>query len=458
MEDPTKKLARPTVASRRVATIVVVSGGNAGLRHRVAEGPILVGSAATCAIRLDDKTVSRMHCELRAHPDGGVSVTDHRSLNGTWFSGARIREAVLQVGARFRVGQTELLIDGAATEAVTPRQPLASFGHLIGSSAPMQQLYAEIAQVAPASVTVLITGETGTGKELAARTIHDASPRRDGPFIAVDCCTLAEGIVESELFGHVRGAFSGAIADRSGFFEQADGGTIFLDEIGDLPLAMQPKLLRVLEQREIKRVGGHAPRSVDVRVLAATHRSLADRVNHGLFREDLYFRLAVADVRLPPLREREGDIPILASHFLSMLGAPPDTLPDEALAAMAARDWPGNVRELRNHVERSVALGWTLAAAARSPSQPSPPSPAALEALVPAHLPLKAARALWSERMETIYLDALLRRAGGNVSQAARMAEVNRRSLQRRIQELGLRDRTPEDLERDGPAEDDGSE
>jgi DNA-binding NtrC family response regulator len=220
---------------------------------------------------------------------------------------------------------------------------------------------------------------------------------------------------------------------------------------------LQPKLLRVLEAREIKRVGGHSARNIDVRVLAATHRSLADRVNHGHFREDLYFRLAVADVRLPPLRERAGDIPVLARHFLSLLGASPETLPDEALVAMAERTWPGNVRELRNHAQRSVALGWVLASEARPVGEPRPALPAALDALVPSHLPLKAARALWSERMETLYLEALLRRAGGNVSQAARMAEVNRRSLQRRIQELGLRDRTPEDLG-DGAAdvEDDG--
>jgi transcriptional regulator with GAF, ATPase, and Fis domain len=448
MEDRTRELDRPPLERRRVATVVVVKGPNSGTRHRLTDAPVMLGTAPTCGIRLTDPAVSKIHCELRTDPHGGVVLIDGGSLNGTWFAGnAQVRKAVLHVGAMFRVGETELVVEGAATEPVLPTAKLDSFGHLIGASAVMQKLYTQMAQVAPRDITVLIGGETGTGKELVARSIHDSSPRRDQPFIAVNCAALAEGIVESELFGHVRGAFSGAVAERAGLFEEADGGTLFLDEIGDLPLTLQPKLLRALESRQVKRVGSHVEQRIDVRVLAATHRSLADRVNRGLFREDLYFRLAVAEVWVPPLRDRIGDVAILARHFLTRLGAPLETLPHEALTNMGERVWPGNVRELRNHVERSVALGWAMAAASRAEGENLPASPAALSALVPSHLPLKAARAVWSERMETLYLEALLRRAGGNVSRAARMAEVNRRSLQRRIQELGLRDRTPDDLD-----------
>jgi DNA-binding NtrC family response regulator len=251
--------------------------------------------------------------------------------------------------------------------------------------------------------------------------------------VVVDCGAIAENLIESELFGHVRGAFSGAVNDRRGLVEEADGGTLFLDEIGELPPSLQPRLLRVIETLEVRRVGANTSRRVDVRVVAATNRSLAQRVNEGSFREDLYYRLAVVELRLPPLRARREDIPLLAQHFFRRYAGDREPVPPELLSSLASRAWPGNVRELRNYVERSVSLG--VAAASGS----GPPA-AAAEPTVPIHLPLKDARAAWTEQFELIYVKALLAKTEGNVTRAAELAGINRRSLQRLIASLGIRD------------------
>jgi transcriptional regulator with GAF, ATPase, and Fis domain len=291
-------------------------------------------------------------------------------------------------------------------------------------------------RAAPTNSTVLLQGETGTGKELVARAIHDASRRAAGPFVAIDCGAIAPTVIESELFGHVRGAFSGAIGDRKGLFEDADGGSIFLDEIGELPIALQAKLLRALETFEVRRVGGNAVKKVDVRVIAATNRALSQAVNEGTFREELYYRLAVVEIVLPPLRARREDIPMLAQHFHAQFTGGQVPLPADLLSALMTRSWPGNVRELRNFIERQVALGW---AQGGHPKGAHHVLPSGIEAFVPVDLPLKQAREAWVEEFEGVYVRALLKRTSGNVTRAAKAAGVSRRFLQRLMVRLGMR-------------------
>ena len=343
----------------------------------------------------------------------------------------RVVEAHVRLGAVLRMGETVLGLSAGRERASIDLSPRHSFGAVIGASTEMRRLYAVLEKVAPTDSAVLILGETGTGKELVARAIHDASPRAKHPFVVVDCGAIAENLIESELFGHVRGAFSGAHSDRRGLFEEASGGTLFLDEIGELPSALQPRLLRVLETHEVRRVGSNASRRVDVRILAATKRPLAQSVNDGTFRDDLYYRLAVVEIELPPLRARRDDLPLLADTFYRRYAGETEIPPPDLVASLASRAWPGNVRELRNFIERTVSVGYT------APGSP-PPRGSAPEGLVPIHLPLKDARATWTEQFELLYVKALLAKTVGNVTRAAELAGVNRRSLQRLIVSLGI--------------------
>ena len=302
MSDSQSTDVLPKLPSLRFADVLVrVTGGpDAGLELRLEPGTTRIGTAPSCRLRLSDAAVSRIHCELRVEP-GGVTVVDCGSTNGTLVGGLEIVEARLRSSGRVDVGKTALAID-LRGDIEVPLAPRDRFGPLFGSSAAMRRVFHVMATLAPTHATVLIQGETGTGKELAARALHEASKRAAGPFVAVDCGAIAENLIESELFGHVRGAFTGATSNRRGLFEEAAGGTIFLDEIGELPLSLQPKLLRALEGREVRPVGSNAPRPIDVRVIAATNRPLARAVNEGSFREDLYYRLAVVELPLPPLR------------------------------------------------------------------------------------------------------------------------------------------------------------
>jgi DNA-binding NtrC family response regulator len=302
----------------------------------------------------------------------------------------------------------------------------------------MRRLFQVLDKVAQSSADVLIEGENGTGKEVIAAELVRLGGRRQKPLIIVDCGAISPTLIESELFGHVRGAFTGALRDRAGAFEEADGGTVFLDEIGELPLDMQPKLLRALAQREIRRVGASRSTKVDIRVIAATNRRLEREVNSGRFREDLYYRLSVVTLRVPPLRERKEDIPLLVSHFLDKLGVqdPLKVFPHEALEELKRYDWPGNVRELKNHVERVIVLGedMPLAAPADAAPRASDPGPG-----VDIERPFKEAKEAIVERFERGYLAALLEWADGNVSRAARKAGLDRMYLHRLLQRHGLR-------------------
>jgi DNA-binding NtrC family response regulator len=417
--------------------LVVIEGPSRGARVHVEGGVARVGSAPGNHLALADPTVSRVHCELRAHSDV-VVVKDCGSTNGTFAEGVRLREAEVRPGTTLRVGNSGFRIEAAGGTTLLPLSERTSFGELYGASIPMRRVYAVLERIAASSATVLIEGETGTGKDVAARSLHAASRRANGPYVPVDCGAIPETLVESELFGHVRGAFSGAVGDRKGVFEEAHGGTLFLDEIGEMPISVQAKLLRAIETRSIRRVGGNSERPVDVRIVAATNRSLAAAANAGTFREDLYYRLAVVEVKLPPLRARSEDIALLAHHFYSRFAGANATLPEQFVHMLTTRTWPGNVRELRNFIERSVSLGFVTEPAPTA-RLPSGVSDAALAKIVPLDLPLKDARQAWTESFESIYVRAMLERTGGNVTRAAELAGVNRRFMQRVMARLGLR-------------------
>jgi DNA-binding NtrC family response regulator len=306
----------------------------------------------------------------------------------------------------------------------------ASFHGLIGRSAPMRAVLEQIVRVAQVDTTVLVEGETGTGKERGVRAIHQASPRAGKPFITVNCAGLTETLAASELFGHRRGAFTGAVTDHKGAFEAADGGTLFLDEIGDVPRSQQPYLLRVLEEREVTRVGETAPRKIDVRVLAATNRNLEDEVAAGRFRSDLFYRVRVARILMPPLRERAGDVPLLAEHFLAQLSgktaAGPRALSEQAMETLATYPWPGNVRELKNAIEFAALR------CAGALIQPADLPPELLETRPAAHRP-----PLSPAEEKTRLLEALSA-AKGNRTQAARLVGVSRATFYRRLRDLGV--------------------
>jgi transcriptional regulator with PAS, ATPase and Fis domain len=428
--------------------LVVVAGPDAGKRVHVEGAAARIGTHRSCELCLTDRTVSRLHCEISLHP-GTVTMQDYGSTNGTYVDGRRVRDIDLGLGATIQLGETSIRIDAAAAAGSVPLSTADRFGDLVGGSAEMRRVYAVLERLARTDTTVLILGETGTGKEVVARSLHEASDRARRPFVTLDCGAIPESLIESELFGHVRGAFTGATGDRLGVFEEANGGTLFIDEIGELPLLMQPKLLRALESRRVRRVGATPHIPIDVRVIAATNRSLYQAVNQGTFRDDLYYRLAVVEVELPPLRARMEDIPLLAAHFLERLTGAPSTPPQEMLATLVARPWPGNVRELRNVIERSLSLGWQATAATLRPheAQKSAGSGAAGGPSIPTDLPLKEARLAWVEQFETVYVRALLDKTQGNVTRAAAMAGVNRRFLQRMMARLGIRgtEADPED-------------
>ena len=321
---------------------------------------LVIGTEPGCDILLTDRFVSGRHAVLTRKPDG-YHLRDLESTNGTFINDARIVEARIEPECEFRVGQTDLKLLLKIDQVEVQPVAEASFHGLVGGSEKMRQIFGLIQKVAPTKAAVLIEGETGTGKELAARALHARSNRSAGPFMALNCGALPLELIESELFGHVRGAFSGAHAQHRGVFELADAGTLFLDEISDLPTLLQPALLRVLEQGTFRKVGGEQEHAVDVRVVAATNKNLRTLVDRGAFRADLYFRLAMMTIALPPLRERGDDVMKLAAHFLEQerellgLDAAPH-LTERARQWMASYAWPGNVRELRNILRRALIV------------------------------------------------------------------------------------------------------
>ncbi len=428
----------------------------AGKHDAVIDGKVLLGSAPGSGIVIGDPTISRLHAELEAKQDG-LWVRDLGSRNGTFVDGLQVLGARVPDRGKIRLGSTELVVDYNPTQRRNIEiWPTAGFGKLVGTSVAMRELFATLARLAPTDAAVLVTGETGTGKELVARAIHDASPRASKPFVVVDCAALPENLLDAELFGHTRGAFTGAVNARAGAIESAEGGTVFLDEIGELPISMQPKLLRVLESHTVRRVGEHTHRNVDVRFLSATHRDLLTMVNANEFREDLYFRLAVLPVHVPALRLRKEDIEPLVTHFLRSSGGP-SHVPAELMRELLTRPWRGNVRELRNFVDRARALGATealamssqrdiiaapeVSAASSAPSATSSNPPPTTMSLTDARMfeqAYKDFRETWIDSGEKEYVRRLLLRHDRNVAAAAREAEVDRTYIYRLIRKHEL--------------------
>jgi transcriptional regulator with PAS, ATPase and Fis domain len=456
-QDVTSRVA-PAHAMRIWSVVLaVVDGPSRGARAAVGSEIARIGTAAGNDLVVIDRTVSRFHCELSVRGNT-IIIRDCGSTNGTLIDGVRVREAEIPPGTLVRIGGSAFRVELGEEPAFVEVSGRTSFGELVGASVEMRRVYAILERLAQTDATVLVQGETGTGKDVLARSLHAASPRAQQPFVAVDCGAIPEHLVESELFGHVRGAFTGATTDRKGMFEEADGGTLFLDEIGEMPIALQPKLLRAIESRSIRRVGGSTARTVNVRIVAATNRSLSSSINEGSFREDLYYRLAVVELRLPPLRSRRDDIPVLAAHFFRMFAGDLARLPSEFVAGLVGRGWPGNVRELRNYIERSVSLG-TITPRIPDPSAPPPQGPpgavippGSIEDFIALHLPLKEARRAWTKSFELVYVRTMLKMVGGNVTRAAERAGVSRRFLQRMVARLGIK---PSDGAADPDAADD---
>jgi transcriptional regulator with GAF, ATPase, and Fis domain len=451
--------ARATVRHLRKSKVVVLSGAEQGREVEIGKPRVTGGRSIINDLVLSDKAISGSHFEILARDDG-YRLRDLDSTNGTFIGDLRIREVWLKPGQEFRVGHTLLRFVPTQDIVEIPLSKRDTFESVTGSSLRMREIFATLEKVAPSELTVLVTGETGTGKEMIARGIHQASPRKSKPFVVLDCGAIPKDLIESTLFGHEKGSFTGAVAQHQGCFEQAHGGTIFLDEIGELDINLQPKLLRVLENRELKRVGGDRVIKIDVRVVAATNRDLRQMVNQSTFREDLYFRLSVIHVELPPLRERKEDVPALADVFLREIGGRRGmsmTFSPDAVSALQGHSWPGNVRELKNVVERAASLTES-ALVQRSdlmfnresggPMRPSASSSSgagasggsadvAMPSITPG-LDFKEAKQRVVDAFELAYLKQLLERHDGNITRSAQEAGLTRYHLRELLKRHGL--------------------
>ena len=432
-----RTLPTGTIKGREIRRfrVTVTGGPAAGATWTKPAERCVIGSHPSSDLVIEDPTVSRFHCEL-ACAGAVVQVRDLGSRNGTFVGRVRVVDATIPDATVLTLGGTEITVEADAGLVELPASTRTQFGPLIGASPLMREVFSQLERVAASDATVLVQGETGTGKEGVAAAIHEASARAKRSLIVIDCSAIPANLLESELFGHEAGAFTGATERRIGAFEQASGGTVFLDEIGELPAELQPKLLRVLEAREIRRLGSSAAIKCDLRVIAATHRDLHAEVNRGAFRADLFFRLAVVEIKLPALRDRSADIPILVPHLLRQIGASDDLIAElssaKFLEAIVGAPWPGNVRELRNHLERCVVFRERIL-----PNTPEAPRPTSTS--VPAELPYGVARQQAIDRFERDYVEALLARHEGSVTSAARTAGVNRVYLHRLVRRHNLR-------------------
>lgn len=490
--------ARPRTIQVRMSRLVTYIGG---VRHEnvFEQGTIRIGSMSDNDFVLADDTVSRYHCRI-VQEEGGYLVVDLGSTNGVYINGVRVREAYLYSGCTIGIGQSDVQFFTVQEKVEVVPSQKTRLGDIVGKNVKMRELYSVIEKIAPSSATVIIEGETGTGKEVVAQTIHKLSPRAQNTMMVFDCGAVPKNLIESELFGHEKGSFTGAIMTRQGLFEMAHGSTLFLDELGELPPELQPKLLRALEQREIRRVGGTRSIKVDVRIIAATNRQLEEEVRSGRFRQDLFYRLSVVRLSLPPLRERLDDLPLLVETFLHDHAY--NRLPDgsrkcthispQAMDLLMAYSWPGNVRELINAIERAVSFasgdellpehlpdGIRLGEYGRERSGPisvrsprprspllasesnrlmlseGPPSRTSLQphqSMPPQSpqtgLPFKDAKELWVAAFERQYILSLLGKNRGNISHAAREAEIDRkyfRKLMRKYDIEGPRDEPLDD-------------
>jgi DNA-binding NtrC family response regulator len=429
------------------AWLVVEQGPAAGRSVVLGADPVVVGSDPGSALVINDPHVSRRHVEIVRTAEG-IVLRDLGSKNGTFVGRLAVKEVTLTSGAEIRVGTSTLRFEMGGEEgrlARLARAPLraeelaeipGSFGPALGGSSAMRRLFALLARLAPTDLTITLTGETGTGKDVLARAIHQASPRAQQQFVVFDCGAVAPSLIESELFGHEKGAFTGAVGDRRGAFERAHHGTLFLDEIGELSLDLQPKLLRALEHRSVRRVGGAEDRAVDVRIVAATNRDLEEQVRKRVFREDLFFRLMAATLHVPPLRERKDDLPQLVARFLEDARKPLTAAP-ETLEQLAAYDWPGNVRELKNVVTSAAALadGPTLEPRHLVVFRPQKRAPTAIPATLGTSLPM-AGQTL--EQLEKAAIEHALQQYDGNRTKAAKALGIAASTLYEKLKRYGL--------------------
>lgn len=439
------------ISLRRYQLVVSTKDGNQRKFDLGKKKTIKVGKRADNDIVINDRTVSRDHFEIQVNDNNQYVLKDMNSTNGTTINGMKVKEAFLSQGDLIEVGESKIEFQTYDENVQIEPSAKNEFGDMVGKSKKMRQIFGILERISPSQATVIIEGETGTGKELIARAIHDNSLRKDKPFVVFDCSAVSPNLIESELFGHTKGSFTGANKDRMGAFEAANGGTIFLDEIGELSLDLQPKLLRALEQREIKRVGSTKTIQLDVRVLSATNRNLKDEVKNGQFREDLYYRLSVVKIGAPPLRERLEDIPLIVEKILSAarFNKKPDgtfyvtRVEDDALKILQRYQWPGNVRELNNIIERAVSFsenGVIKGAHLQFVFSEAESGEEATVRLqnIDMEKPFKEAKAQVVESFEKEYLQELLDRNNGNVSKASREAKIDRKHLRNLLIKYGL--------------------
>lgn len=407
----------------------VLSGPDQGAACRV-DDVAFVGKSATCELKLTDAKVSRRHVELRIDTLG-LRVVDQNSTNGVYLNGVRVRDGLARDGDRLRLGDSLLGVRAELAREPVRLSTRTRFGRMIGASAAMRRLFARCDQVAPTNIPVLVEGETGTGKELLAEALHEASTRASKPFVVFDCTTVSPQLLEASLFGHERGAFTGAHELRQGVFEAASGGTLLIDEIGDLDVALQSKLLRAVERKEVQRIGSTRWIKVDVRLISATRRDLEAEIQAGRFRDDLYYRLAVARLTLPPLRARDGDVELLATHLWATLSHGQAPFPTEFLARWQGYSWPGNVRELYNAVHRRFALG--LHDGLDDEQEPASVGPGKdiVDRLLNEGLPYTLARRLVLDDFNRRFVEVALEKSGGSVARAAASFGIARRYFTR---------------------------
>jgi two-component system, NtrC family, response regulator GlrR len=403
-----------------------------GTTQTFASPRLVIGADLRADLVIADPAMSKFHCEIRI-ANGVASIRDLGSRNGTTLDRVPVIEAPLRDGAILELGRTTLRFDLGTRHVELALSMQSQFGRLLGHSVAMRAAFAQLEAAVASASTVLLQGESGTGKDLAAEALHTESARRDGPFVVVDCGAIPANLLEVELFGHEAGAFTGATVRRIGAFEAASGGTLLLDEIGELALDLQPKLLRALDRHEIQRIGSTERIATDVRIVAATNRNLREEVNARRFRSDLFYRLAVIQITLPPLRERTTDIPVLVDGLLGDLGARdlPAAAPfrsGELVPELLRHAWPGNVRELRNYVEAAL-VRQDYAVAPSTGGEPA----------IDVEQPLRVVRESWLRHVERRYLERLLVVHGNNVSAAARAAGIDRVHLHRLLSRAGLR-------------------
>jgi DNA-binding NtrC family response regulator len=428
--------------------LLILSGPQQGKEVIIDKDTFTIGVGPNNDLSLQDATVSKQHCELQNAPEGFL-IRDLGSTNGTIVQSMQVKEAIINQSTEVMLGETRILFCPMREATEYSISNSNSFGSLLGQSIPMRRVFYLAQKFAATDATVLIEGETGTGKEILAEELHKHSQRATAPFVVIDCSALANELIQSELFGHKKGSFTGATADRIGAFEHANGGTVFLDEIGDLNPELQPKLLRVLEKREIRRVGSNEVTPINVRIISATNRRLDNEVNAGRFREDLYYRLSVAHIEMPPLRRRTEDIPVLVSKFLKDFKRE-ELLSDthameKTMQALCSHNWPGNVRELRNLIEiASYSNHKTMDLSALLCLESIRDAEESSAAAVTADRPFKSAKNTLIDDFEKKYVATLLQKNKGNISATAREADIERTYLKRLIRKHSIETPTEE--------------